>query len=71
MSDLFPHGGDVSRAEFWTGLRPMTPDGTPILAAADAGAVPAGLSISAASMEMVRKFFRVMSGMKLRAALEP
>ncbi len=24
-------GGDLSRAEFWTGLRPMTPDGTPII----------------------------------------
>ncbi len=31
VGDLFPHGGDVSRAEFWTGLRPMTPDGTPII----------------------------------------
>jgi len=31
VSDLFPHGGDVQRAEFWTGLRPMTPDGTPII----------------------------------------
>ena len=31
VSDLFPKGGDVSKAEFWTGLRPMTPDGTPIL----------------------------------------
>ncbi len=31
VSDLFPKGGDVTRAEFWTGLRPMTPDGTPIL----------------------------------------
>ena len=29
--DLFPEGGDVARAEFWAGLRPMTPDGTPIL----------------------------------------
>jgi D-amino-acid dehydrogenase len=33
VSDLFPNGGDVRRAEFWTGLRPMTPDGTPILGA--------------------------------------
>ena len=33
VSDLFPKGGDVRRAEFWTGLRPMTPDGTPILGA--------------------------------------
>ena len=31
LSDLFPDGGDVSRATFWTGLRPMTPDGTPIV----------------------------------------
>lgn len=33
VSDLFPDGGDVSRATFWTGLRPMTPDGTPVLGA--------------------------------------
>lgn len=32
VADLFP-GGDVARAEFWTGLRPMTPDGTPIIGA--------------------------------------
>ena len=31
VTDLFPKGGDVSKAEFWCGLRPMTPDGTPIL----------------------------------------
>ncbi|WP_415258049.1 D-amino acid dehydrogenase [Thauera phenylacetica] len=31
VGDLFPRGGDVARAEFWTGLRPMTPDGTPII----------------------------------------
>lgn len=31
IADLFPHAGDLSKAEFWTGLRPMTPDGTPIL----------------------------------------
>jgi len=31
VTDLFPRGGDLSRAEFWTGLRPMTPDGTPII----------------------------------------
>jgi D-amino-acid dehydrogenase len=29
-NDLFP-GGDVAQAAFWTGLRPMTPDGTPIV----------------------------------------
>lgn len=32
VNDLFP-GGDVARASFWTGLRPMTPDGTPIIGA--------------------------------------
>ncbi|GJE27886.1 D-amino acid dehydrogenase [Methylobacterium organophilum] len=31
VSDLFPRGGDLGRATFWTGLRPMTPDGTPII----------------------------------------
>ncbi|MEP6556867.1 MAG: D-amino acid dehydrogenase [Burkholderiales bacterium] len=31
VGDLFPGGGDLSRSEFWTGLRPMTPDGTPIV----------------------------------------
>ncbi|WP_322025607.1 D-amino acid dehydrogenase [Burkholderia sp. BCC1977] len=31
MNDLFPGGGDTSKATFWTGLRPMTPDGTPIV----------------------------------------
>ena len=31
VTDLFPHGGDVAQAEFWCGLRPMTPDGTPLL----------------------------------------
>jgi D-amino-acid dehydrogenase len=31
VSDLFPHGGDVAAASFWTGLRPMTPDGTPVV----------------------------------------
>ncbi|MHB1372704.1 MAG: D-amino acid dehydrogenase [Thauera sp.] len=33
VNDLFPGGGDVARAEFWTGLRPMTPDSTPIIGA--------------------------------------
>ena len=31
IADLFPHAADLAKAEFWTGLRPMTPDGTPIL----------------------------------------
>lgn len=33
INDLFPRGGDISKAEGWTGLRPMTPDGTPVLGA--------------------------------------
>ena len=31
VTDLFPHGGDIAQAQFWCGLRPMTPDGTPVL----------------------------------------
>jgi D-amino-acid dehydrogenase len=31
VTDLFPRGGDITRAEFWCGLRPMTPDGTPVI----------------------------------------
>ena len=31
VGDLFPKGGDIKKASFWTGLRPMTPDGTPIV----------------------------------------
>ncbi len=33
VTDLFPHGGDVGQASFWCGLRPMTPDGTPVVGA--------------------------------------
>jgi D-amino-acid dehydrogenase len=31
IQDMFPGATDVSKAEFWTGLRPMTPDSTPVL----------------------------------------
>jgi D-amino-acid dehydrogenase len=31
LRDLFPGAGDVAKASFWCGLRPMTPDGTPVL----------------------------------------
>lgn len=31
VNDLFPGGGDTAKASFWTGLRPMTPDGTPVV----------------------------------------
>jgi D-amino-acid dehydrogenase len=31
MRELFPNGADWQASEYWTGLRPMTPEGTPIL----------------------------------------
>jgi D-amino-acid dehydrogenase len=31
LQSLFPAAGDLDRASFWTGLRPMTPDGTPVV----------------------------------------
>jgi len=31
VTDLFPQGTDPIGGEFWTGLRPMTPDGTPVI----------------------------------------
>jgi D-amino-acid dehydrogenase len=31
MRALFPDGGDYAKAAHWTGLRPMTPDGRPLL----------------------------------------
>ncbi len=31
VEDLFGGAGDQSRASYWSGLRPMTPDGTPII----------------------------------------
>ncbi|KRQ13130.1 amino acid dehydrogenase [Bradyrhizobium pachyrhizi] len=33
LTDLFPRGGDLPRATFWCGLRPMTPDGPPVIGA--------------------------------------
>jgi D-amino-acid dehydrogenase len=33
VSEMFAGAGDPDQAEFWTGLRPMTPDGTPIVGA--------------------------------------
>ena len=33
VNDLFPGAGNTAQASFWTGLRPMTPDGTPIVGA--------------------------------------
>ncbi|MET0323096.1 MAG: D-amino acid dehydrogenase [Duganella sp.] len=37
VNDLYPEGGALEAAQFWTGLRPATPDGTPIV-----GATPLG-----------------------------
>jgi len=31
IADLFPRGGALAEITFWTGLRPMTPDGTPVI----------------------------------------
>lgn len=31
VGDLFPDGGDLKAASFWCGLRPMTPDGPPLI----------------------------------------
>lgn len=31
VEDLFQGAGDLKRASFWSGLRPMTPDSTPII----------------------------------------
>ncbi len=31
VQDLFPESGAWEQAQFWAGLRPMTPDGTPLL----------------------------------------
>ena len=33
VGELFGGSGDPDKAQFWTGLRPMTPDGTPIVGA--------------------------------------
>ena len=33
VRSLYPDGGDLEAAEFWTGLRPSTPDGPPVIGA--------------------------------------
>lgn len=30
IRDIFPNGADYNRPQYWAGLRPMTPEGTPI-----------------------------------------
>lgn len=56
MRRAFPDGGDYARAETWTGLRPMTPDGRPVVGEANVrglwictGHGPLGLTLSAGS----------------------
>ena len=33
VGSLFPAAGDLGKARFWSGLRPMTPDSTPVIGA--------------------------------------
>jgi len=33
VNELYPNAGDTQKASFWTGLRPVTPDSTPIIGA--------------------------------------
>lgn len=33
LRTLFPYAGNLRQGEFWAGLRPMTPDGTPLVGA--------------------------------------
>jgi D-amino-acid dehydrogenase len=33
LTDMFPRGGNLAEATFWSGLRPMTPDGPPVIGA--------------------------------------
>lgn len=42
VTDLFGGGGRIEEATFWCGLRPMTPDGPPVVGAAG----PAGLYLN-------------------------
>lgn len=37
VADLYPQGGDLRQGEFWCGLRPATPDGTPVVGATHLG----------------------------------
>ncbi len=56
MRRAFPDGGDYTQAQAWTGLRPMTPDGRPIVGQTNipglwacTGHGPLGLTLSAGS----------------------
>ncbi len=60
MRRAFPDGGDYTRAETWTGLRPMTPDGRPVVGETRVpglwlctGHGPLGLTLSAGSGKLL------------------
>ena len=57
---LFPQGGDYARAEYWTGLRPMSPDGRPLIGPTslrnlwlDTGHGPLGWTMGAGSGQLL------------------
>lgn len=33
LTNLYPQGADLARVQYWAGLRPMTPDGAPLIGA--------------------------------------
>jgi len=33
LASLYPHGADMAKVSYWAGLRPMTPDGAPLIGA--------------------------------------
>jgi D-amino-acid dehydrogenase len=35
LNDLFPDAADTTQPQMWSGLRPMTPDGTPVIGGTD------------------------------------
>lgn len=60
MRALFPEGGDYARAVHWTGLRPMTPDGRPLIGPTpipglwlDTGHGPLGWTLACGSARLV------------------
>lgn len=57
---MYPDGGDFSQVENWSALRPMTPDGKPLIGATgvpglwvDSGHGPLGWTLAAGSAEML------------------
>ncbi len=74
VRDLFPRGGDPSAGTFWSGLRPMTPDGPPIIGRTrfsnlmlNTGHGPFGWTMSCGSARMLAD---LVSGRKPEIATE-